>query len=75
MANWNGRSPPIQEGNLLRKESRSQLRRLTVRRRHERAGSDRRMSERRRPASRLALVPRWLLPVAPGPAAALPFTA
>lgn len=48
MTHWNGRSPPIiLEG--LRDERRFQLRRLTVRRRHERDSADRRMNERRRP--------------------------
>lgn len=52
MTLWNGRSPPIiLEG--LRDERRFQLRRLTVRRRHERDSADRRMNERRRPHSRM----------------------
>ena len=38
----------------LAEERRFLLRRLTVRRRHERSGSDRRLSERRRPVARLA---------------------
>lgn len=56
MTNWNGRSPPISlEG--VRDERRFQLRRLTVRRRHERDSADRRMTERRRPHSRMSVVP------------------
>jgi hypothetical protein len=54
MAHWNGRSPPI----ILERppdERRFQLRRLTVRRRHERDGADRRVSERRRPRGRLSV--------------------
>ena len=39
----------------LTDERRFLLRRLTVRRRRERAGSDRRISERRKPGGRLAL--------------------
>ena len=39
----------------LTEERRFLLRRLTVRRRRERTGSDRRISERRRPGGRLAL--------------------
>jgi hypothetical protein len=54
MTHWNGRSPPITlEG--VRDERRFQLRRLTVRRRHERDG-DRRMNERRRSHNRLSVV-------------------
>ena len=56
MTNWNGRSPPIiLEG--PRDERRFQLRRLTVRRRHERDGADRRMNERRRPNAQLPVPP------------------
>ena len=44
-------------------ERRFMLRRVTVRRRRERAG-DRRVSERRRPGSRLGAGPEWALPPA-----------
>jgi hypothetical protein len=52
----NDRSPPTRD-NLFAEEKRSQLRRLTVRRRHERPDPDRRMVERRRPATRLIFIP------------------
>ena len=52
----NDRSPPTRD-NGLGEERRWQLRRLTVRRRRERPGSDRRMVERRRPATSLMPVP------------------
>jgi len=51
----NDRSPPNSDIRL--EERRYELRRLTVRRRHERPEPDRRMDERRRPATRLAFVP------------------
>ena len=56
MTHWNGRSPPIML-ERLRDERRFQLRRLTVRRRHERDGADRRMNERRRPHSGQSVPP------------------
>jgi hypothetical protein len=52
----NDRSPPNRD-NVLAEEKRWQLRRLTVRRRRERSDSDRRMVERRRPATSLMPVP------------------
>jgi hypothetical protein len=73
MTHWNGRSPPIiLEG--LRDERRFQLRRLTVRRRHERDSADRRMNERRRPHSRQPVLPRGGSR-APGTATAAPVLA
>jgi len=65
MSKWNGRSPPVQETNPASDALRVQLRRVTFRRRYERPGSDRRMNERRQPASHLASVPGWLLEVPP----------
>jgi hypothetical protein len=52
----NDRSPPNRDSQLA-EERRHTLRRLTVRRRHERPEPDRRMDERRRPVTRLAFVP------------------
>ena len=73
MTHWNGRSPPITlEG--VRDERRFQLRRLTVRRRHERDGADRRTNERRRPQSRLSVVAPGVSR-APGTAEAAPLMA
>jgi len=59
MTHWNGRSPPVRL-DRIHDERRFQLRRLTVRRRHERDAADRRMNERRRPHSRLSPVPPGL---------------
>jgi len=49
----------------LTDERRGLLRRLTVRRRRERSDPDRRVSERRRPASRLGLEPAWAFSLSP----------
>src|SRR6185503_12974947 len=52
----NGRSPPTEDNRFVT-ERRYALRRLTVRRRHERPEPDRRMNERRQSPTRLAFVP------------------
>ena len=61
MMDYDDRPPPtgVEKDDGFLKERRFRLRRLTVRRRVERAGSDRRMSERRRPAVRGNAPPSW----------------
>jgi hypothetical protein len=58
MVDRNGRSPPTPAGNGHLEERRFLLRRLTVRRRRERSGSDRRVFERRRSAVRMIIPSR-----------------
>lgn len=65
MMGSDGRSPPMKGEAGFPEERRFRLRRLTFRRRHERSGSDRRTSERRRPAGRLDLAPGWAFATAP----------
>jgi hypothetical protein len=59
------RSRPTRGETGFPDERRFRLRRLVVRRRHERAGPDRRMRERRRRVGRLALAPGWAGRAAP----------
>jgi hypothetical protein len=57
MMGSNGRSPPTKGETGFPDERRFRLRRLTVRRRRERPGPDRRKGERRQPVGRLVLAP------------------